>query len=58
MEETRSLSKNLVKSYYLTRESSDVKIIDTNELDLANNEEDVAYVLNLIEEKLKEVRSK
>ena len=32
MEETRSLSKNLVKSYYLTRESSDVKIIDTNEL--------------------------
>ena len=32
MEETRSLSKNLVKSYYLTRESNDVKIIDTNEL--------------------------
>ena len=26
------MSKNLVKSYYLTRESSDVKIIDTNEL--------------------------
>ena len=32
MEETRSLSKNLVKSYYLTRESNDVNIIDTNEL--------------------------
>ena len=26
------MSKNLVKSYYLTRESNDVKIIDTNEL--------------------------
>lgn len=26
------MSKNLVKSYYLTRESSDTKIIDTNEL--------------------------
>ena len=39
-------------------DSSQILIIDTNELDLANNEEDVAYVLNLIEEKLKEVRSK
>ena len=39
-------------------DSSQILIIDTNNLDLANNEEDVAYVLNLIEEKLKEVRGK
>ena len=39
-------------------DASEILIIDTNELDLVNNEEDIAYVLNLIEEKLKEVRGK
>ncbi|MBP3906998.1 MAG: deoxynucleoside kinase, partial [Peptostreptococcaceae bacterium] len=39
-------------------DASEILIIDTNNLDLANNEEDVTYVLNLIEEKLKEVRGK
>ena len=37
-------------------DSSQILIIDTNNLDLANNEEDIKYVLNLIEDKLKEVR--
>ena len=37
-------------------DSSQILIIDTNNLDLANNEEDIRYVLNLIENKLKEVR--
>ena len=37
-------------------DSSQILIIDTNNLDLANNEEDIRYVLNLIEDKLKEVR--
>lgn len=35
---------------------SPVLIINTNNLDLANNEDDKKYVLNLIENKLKEVR--
>ena len=39
-------------------DASEILIIDTNDLDLANNEEDVAYVMNLIETKLKEVRGK
>lgn len=36
--------------------ASEILVIDTNNLDLANNEDDVQYVLKLIEEKLKEVR--
>ena len=39
-------------------DKSEILIIDTNNLDLANNEKDVTYVLNLIEKKLKEVRGK
>ena len=39
-------------------DASEILVIDTNNLDLANNEEDVAYVMNLIETKLKEVRGK
>ena len=37
-------------------DASEILVIDTNNLDLANNEDDVQYVLELIEEKLKEVR--
>lgn len=39
-------------------DASEILVIDTNNLDLANNEDDVQYVLKLIEEKLKEVRGK
>ena len=39
-------------------DASEILIIDTNDLDLANNEEDVQYVMSLIENKLKEVRGK
>lgn len=39
-------------------DASEILIIDTNNLDLANNEEDVQYVMDLIENKLKEVRGK
>lgn len=39
-------------------DASEILVIDTNNLDLADNEEDVAYVMNLIETKLKEVRGK
>lgn len=39
-------------------DASEILIIDTNDLDLANNEEDVQCVMSLIENKLKEVRGK
>ena len=39
-------------------DASEILVIDTNNLDLANNEEDVQYVLKLIETKLEEVRGK
>ena len=39
-------------------DASEILIIDTNDLDLVNNEEDVQYVMSLIENKLKEVRGK
>ena len=39
-------------------DASEILIIDTNDLDLANNQEDVQYVMSLIENKLKEVRGK
>ena len=39
-------------------DASEILVIDTNNLDLANNEDDVQYVLKLIEEKLREVRGK
>ena len=44
-----------VKDYY---NASDVLVIDTNELDLVNNEEHIQLVIDMVEEKLKEVRSK
>lgn len=37
-------------------DSSEILVIDTNELDLANNEEDVQKALKMVEDKLKEVR--
>lgn len=39
-------------------DASEILVIDTNNLDLANNEKDVQYVLGLIENKLEEVRGK
>ena len=44
-----------VNDYY---DASEILVIDTNELDLANNEDDVKYVLTLIENKLKEIRGR
>lgn len=62
------IDENLIEYYRLIWESyeewiksynySPVLIIDTNNLDLVNNVEDVSYVMNLIETKLKEVRGK
>ena len=37
-------------------DASEILVIDTNNLDLANNQDDVNYVLTLIENKLKEIR--
>ena len=39
-------------------DASEILVIDNNNLDIENNEDDVQYVLKLIEEKLKEVRGK
>ena len=44
-----------VHDYY---DASEILVIDTNELDLANNEEHVQMVMKMVEEKLKEVREK
>lgn len=44
-----------VHDYY---DASEILVIDTNELDLANNEEHVQMVMKMVEEKLKEVRGK
>ena len=60
------LDSELVEYYKMIFESyeewiheykhSPVLIINTNDLDLANNEEDKKYVLNLVENKLREIR--
>ncbi|MGL5717653.1 MAG: deoxynucleoside kinase [Paraclostridium sp.] len=62
------IDENLIEYYRVIWENyedwikeynySPVLVIDTNDLDLANNEKDVAYVMELIENKLKEVRGK
>ena len=63
------LDKGLIDYYYLLWKdydewvedyynASDVLVIDTNELDLVNNEEHIQLVIDMVEEKLKEVRSK
>lgn len=44
-----------VDDYY---NASEVLVIDTNKLNLADNEEDIQKVLKMVEEKLKEVRGK
>jgi deoxyadenosine/deoxycytidine kinase len=44
-----------VEDYY---DASEVLVIDTNELNLADNEEDIQKVLKMVEDKLKEVRGK
>lgn len=44
-----------VEDYY---DASDILVIDTNELNLVDNEEDIQKVLKMVEDKLKEVRSK
>ena len=39
-------------------DASEILVIDTTNLDLANNEEDIALVMKMVEDKLQEVRNK